>query len=140
MIADCDATYPDWLPGWTPPEVQNEWPSDLLDADHWTRGMFDDGVLAGFIALCASSEARGLAHVRIVVVHPSRWRQGIARRMLDAADAVMRERGFPAAQLWTPEGAPAEQLYRSLGWTQDGRRRWHDWLGLTVVGYEKRLA
>jgi hypothetical protein len=59
--------------------------------------------------------------------------------MLSAADEVMRERGFPAAHLWTPEGAPAEQLYTALGWTRDGRRRWHEWLGLTVVGYEKRL-
>ncbi len=140
LIAACDASYAEWLPGWTPPEVPNDWPEHLLDDDHWTRGVFDaDGLLAGFISL-HSSDVEGYAHVRVVLVHPSRWRQGIARRMLDAADEVMRARGFRAAQLWTPEGAPAERLYTALGWVRDGRRRWHEWLGLTVVGYEKPLT
>lgn len=139
LIADCDATYSDWLPGWRPPEVPNAWPSDLLDDDHWTRGVWIEDALAGFIALHSSWEKPRYAHVRIVMVHPSFWRRGIARGMLAAADDIMRARGFAAAHLWTPEGAPAERLYTALGWTRDGRRRWHDWLGLTVVGYEKPI-
>ena len=48
-------------------------------------------------------------------MHPSRWREGIAGAMLDAAEAAMAERGYVREQLWTPEGAPAERFYAARG-------------------------
>jgi hypothetical protein len=59
--------------------------------------------------------------------------------MLGLAEVEMRARGYARAVLWTPEGAPAERLYSALGWSRDGRRAWHDWVGLVVVGYAKDL-
>ena len=63
----------------------------------------------------------GLGHVSAVFVDPDHWRRGIARRMLDAAEAAMLAAGHDRAQLWTLEGSPAEQLYTALGWRRDGR-------------------
>jgi GNAT superfamily N-acetyltransferase len=81
----------------------------------------------------------GVAHVGAVFVSPEHWRRGIARRMLGLAEDEMRARGFTRAMLWTPDGAPAERLYAALGWERDGRRMWHDWVGVWVVGYSKTL-
>jgi len=83
---------------------------------------------------------RGVAHLSILFVHPSRWREGIAGAMLELAEAEMARRGFVREQLWTPEGAPAERFYAARGWARDGRRAWHTWVGLTVVGYGRELA
>ncbi len=47
----------------------------------------------------------------------------------------MRARGYVREQLWTPNGAPAEQFYLAQGWRLDGRREWHPWVGLEMVGY-----
>ena len=72
-------------------------------------------------------------------MHPSRWRQGIAGRLMALAEEEMRARGYVREQLWTPKGAPAEQFYVALGWGRDGRREWHPWAGLEMVGYAKAL-
>jgi len=56
-----------------------------------------------------------------------------------SAEAAMLERGCAREQLWTPEGAPAERFYAARGWERDGRRAWHPWVGLTVVGYARDL-
>jgi GNAT superfamily N-acetyltransferase len=142
LMSACDATYVAWLPaGWTPPEVPPAWPERFLDADRWSWVAVDRaGNVVAFTSFRPADGVRRLAHVGAMFVHPSRWRQGIATVMLERAEQAMRARGFGGARLWTPEGAPAERLYRALGWVRDGRREWHDWLGLTVVGYEKPLA
>ena len=80
-----------------------------------------------------------MAHVGLVFVHPSRWRQGIAGALLSLAEAEMVARGYVREQLWTPVGAPAEQFYAARGWERDGRREWHPWVGLEMVGYAQEL-
>ena len=60
--------------------------------------------------------------------------------MMGLAEAEMRARGYASERLWTPLGAPAEHFYRSQGWSLDGRREWHPWVGLEMVGYAKDLA
>jgi GNAT superfamily N-acetyltransferase len=152
LVRACDATYRDWLPSaWTPPEVGADWAARFGEPDHWSLVVADEAdAIAGFISFRpAYAEASpdghggvllpGVAHVGAVFVHPSYWRQGIAARMLARAEAAMRAAGYVRAVLWTPEGAPAERLYAAQGWERDGRRAWHDWVGLTVVGYAKRL-
>ena len=59
--------------------------------------------------------------------------------MMDRAEAEMVARGYTSAVLWTPDGAPAEQFYRSRGWARDGRSEWHPWVGLQMVGYARDL-
>jgi GNAT superfamily N-acetyltransferase len=141
LIATCEATFADWLPaGWAPPMVAPDWPDRFLEADRWSRAAFDPaGAAIAFVSFDPAERA-GFAHVGAVFVHPSRWRQGIAAELLESAEAEMHARDFTAAQLWTPDGAPAERFYRAQGWLRTERRLWHEWLGLTVVGYEKTLA
>jgi len=81
-----------------------------------------------------------VAHVGLVFVHPSRWRQGFAGRLMGLAEEEMRRRGYVREQLWTPNGAPAEKFYVAQGWRLDGRREWHAWVGLEMVGCSKALS
>ena len=103
------------------------------------RGAVEVGPELGLVERCEPERLDGVAHVGAVFVSPAYWRQGIARRMLGLAEDAMRARKFGSARLWTPEGAPAERLYSALGWERDGRRMWHDWVGVWVVGYSKAL-
>jgi GNAT superfamily N-acetyltransferase len=150
LVRACDATYRDWLPdGWTPPEVGADWSARFTDPDRWSVVIEDGGALVGFSSFRPAYDEAvpgapgpllpGVAHVGAVFVAPSHWRRGIAARMLGLAEVEMRARGYARAVLWTPEGAPAERLYSALGWSRDGRRAWHDWVGLVVVGYAKDL-
>jgi GNAT superfamily N-acetyltransferase len=150
LVRACDETYREWLPaGWTPPEVAADWAARFSDPDRWSVVVEDEGAVVGFTSFRqaydgvppaeAGPDLPGVAHVGAVFVAPSHWRRGIAARMLARAEDAMRERGFSRAILWTPDGAPAERLYTALGWARDGRRMWHDWVGVWVVGYAKAL-
>jgi GNAT superfamily N-acetyltransferase len=150
LVRACDATYREWLPaGWTPPEVGPDWAARFTDPERWSLVVEDAGSLVGFCSFRPAYEESvpgrlgplrpGVAHVGAGFVAPEHWRRGIASRMLARAGAEMRARGYSRAVLWTPEGAPAERLYSALGWKRDGRRAWHDWVGVVVVGYEIAL-
>jgi GNAT superfamily N-acetyltransferase len=150
LVRACDATYLDWAPaGWTPPEVGADWSARFGEPERWSVVTEDAGALVGFASFRPAFEEEapgksgglleGVAHVGAVFVAPTHWRRRIAARMLAAAEDEMRSRGYARAVLWTPDGAPAERLYVALGWQRDGRRAWHDWVGLVVVGYAKRL-
>jgi GNAT superfamily N-acetyltransferase len=135
----CDETYLEWTPpGWTPPIQPHGWAGRYL-----REGAFGLVVSEGpwLVASAAfRQEAPALAHVGMVLVHPSRWRRGIAGSLMDGLEAEMVARGYAREQLWTPEGAPAEAFYRARGWSLDGRREWHPWAGLQMVGYARALA
>ena len=135
----CDETYLDWAPpGWTVPIQPRGWADRYLKDDAYGLVAFDGSELVATAAF--RHEAPLLAHVGMVLVHPSRWRRGIAGSMMDRAEAEMLARGYEREQLWTPEGAPAEAFYRARGWERDGRREWHPWAGLQMVGYARALA
>jgi len=151
LVRRCDETVPEWLGREVPipPEAgeELEWELRFARSGAWIQvATDDDGTIAGVIAFAsgqASSADRtlvpGLAHVNAVFVDPVRWRRGIARQLLDAADTAMRTSGYDRAQLWTLEGSPAEQLYASLGWVRDGRRDVYTPMGLAIVAYSKTL-
>ena len=150
LVRACDETYRSWLPaGWSPPEVGADWAARFSEPGRWSVLVEDAGAVVGFASFRQAYEGvppadsgpalPGVAHVGAVFVAPSHWRRGIARRMLALAEDAMRARGFVRAVLWTPDGAPAERLYDSLGWALDGRRLWNDWVGVWVVGYAKTL-
>jgi GNAT superfamily N-acetyltransferase len=153
LVRACDETYREWAPaGWAPPIVSPGWAESFLDPDRWTQVRVDDsGMLFGAVAFRQAHEQPvpgpaegpqlpGVAHLSILFVHPSRWREGIAGAMLDDAEREMVARGFSREVLWTPEGAPAERFYVSRGWERDGRGAWHPWVGLRVVGYARDLT
>jgi GNAT superfamily N-acetyltransferase len=147
LVAACERTFRDWAPAcWTFPEVPPDWPRRVTAPGGWARCALDRvGAIVAFASFRSATrdEAPGPAgagaHVDALYVLPARWREGIAAAMLAYAEAAMRARGYGAAGLWTPEGAPAERFYAAQGWHRDGRAGWHPWLGLYMVGYAKRL-
>ncbi len=151
LVRRCDETVHAWagreVP--IPPEAgeELEWELRFARSGAWIQVAEDeDGTITGVLALAngqVSHEDRtlvpGLAHVNAVFVEPDHWRRGIARLLLDAADAAMRADGHDRAQLWTLEGSPAERLYTALGWARDGRRDVYAPMGLAIVAYVKTL-
>ena len=134
----CDETYLEWArPGWTVPVQPPRWTDRYLRGDAWAMLGWESDQLVASVAF--RSDSSDVAHVGQVLVHPSRWRQGIAARLMALAEEEMQARAYTREQLWTPKGAPAEQFYVALGWHLDGRREWHPWAGLEMVGYAKEL-
>ncbi len=77
--------------------------------------------LAGFLLARA---AAGEAEILSIGVAPELRRQGLARRLLEAALPALRERGAQRLFLEVAaDNAPALGLYRSAGLTEVGRRR-----------------
>jgi GNAT superfamily N-acetyltransferase len=151
LVRRCDETVRGWagreVP--IPPEAgeELEWELRFARSGAWVQVVEDtDSAIVGVVAFANGQVSRedrtlvpGLAHVSAVFVDPVHWRRGVARRMLDAADAAMRAAGYDRAQLWTLEGSPAEQLYATLGWARDGRRDVYPPMGLAIVAYIKAL-
>jgi GNAT superfamily N-acetyltransferase len=134
----CDETYLSWAPaGWTVPIAPRGWADRYLREDAFGLVAYEDAWLVASAAF--RHEAPGLAHVGLMLVHPSRWRRRIASSMLDRIEGEMRSRGYEREQLSTPAGAPAEHFYAARGWARDGRREWHPWAGLEMVGYARAL-
>jgi GNAT superfamily N-acetyltransferase len=137
----CDETYLAWAPaGWSVPEVPPDFATKYLTPSAWMRGAFDrSGTLVATVAFRVADHDAAVAHVGLVFVHPSRWRERIAATLLTLAESEMVARGFVREQLWTPDGAPAERFYTARGWSRDGRTEWHPWFGLQMVGYARDL-
>jgi GNAT superfamily N-acetyltransferase len=134
----CDETYVDWAPpGWTVPVAPPRWADRYLEDDAWGLLGWDGPELVASVAF--RSHTVEVAHLGQLLVHPARWRQGIAGRLMELAEEEMRSRGYARERLWTPNGAPAEKFYLARGWRLDGRREWHPWAGLEMVGYAKAL-
>ena len=134
----CDETYLEWAPpGWTVPVQPPHWADRYMEDDAWAMLGWESEQLVASVAF--RSHSSDVAHVGQVLVHPSRWRQGIAARLMALAEEEMRARGYTREQLWTPKGAPAERFYVALGWRLDGRREWHPWAGFEMVGYAREL-
>jgi GNAT superfamily N-acetyltransferase len=149
LVGRCDRTYLEWAPaGWRVPDLELDrprWEESWLAADRWSRGAMEPaGRLVAMVSWRPERDADsqvipGSAHVSALFVDPSRWREGIAAELMSTAEGAMRRSGNRRARLWTPEDAPARRFYEATGWKPDGRRSWHEPLGLPVVGYEKRI-
>jgi ribosomal protein S18 acetylase RimI-like enzyme len=150
LLRACDVSQRAWagdVPVPTLEEEALEWELRFARTSAWVQVAEEPhGRICGAVAFAAATAGRGsrelmpgTAHVSAVFVHPDFWRRGIARALLDAAEAAMREAGFDHAQLWTLEGSPAEHLYRALGWEHDGRREHYQPMGLDTVAYVKAL-
>jgi GNAT superfamily N-acetyltransferase len=152
LVVACDSSHRSWAGRDVPiPAIEAEeleWDLRFARTGAWIHVAEDEeeGRVCGVVAFAQAQVSRqdrtpvpGRAHVSAVFVAPDRWRRGIARTLLDAADAAMREQGYERAQLWTLEGSPAEQLYTALGWAPDGRRDVFPPMGLNIVAYVKTL-
>jgi GNAT superfamily N-acetyltransferase len=107
----------------------------------------DDGeqlVATAMLAYAPQPNAPHRAEVFKMVVHSSRRRQGLGRRLLEAVEAAARRAGRTLLVLDTESGSAGESLYRSCGWSEYGRLAGHS---LTPDGrlteatyFYKRLA
>jgi GNAT superfamily N-acetyltransferase len=111
-------------------------PFSTVDATAWWRSLLPDvaagrvlllgawaeGALVGTVQLHPSVMPNGRfrAEVAKLLVHRSARRQGIGRALMDAVEALARERGRTTLVLDTQTGSDAERLYRELGWTVAG--------------------
>jgi GNAT superfamily N-acetyltransferase len=151
LLRICDLTQRDWagpdVPVPSLMEEELEWELRFARAGAWVRVAEEaGGRLVGVVSYARATVSRqdrtpvdGLAHVNAVFVHPDRWRRGLARELLDAAEAAMRAQGYGRAQLWTLEGSPAERFYVARGWAPDGRRDHYAPMALDTVAYVKAL-
>lgn len=95
----------------------------LLDASYATLApllggfvWMDGGKLVGNVTLSPESGQRGLVAITNMAVHPDFRRQGIGRRLMEAALDEAGHRGARAVVLEVrTDGAAAQLLYRELG-------------------------
>jgi GNAT superfamily N-acetyltransferase len=86
-----------------------------------------DGV-CGFVAFNAHTGA-----VSRLYVDPRRWRAGVGRALLVAAEEGLRAAGVRRAWLNTEQRGPAVGFYLRCGWRRDGAPRVRDWHGARLV-------
>lgn len=85
-------------------------------------GAFEAGELVGTIQLNLEPRANGIhrAEIAKVMVPTSQRRKGIAKAMMEAAEAEALRLGRTTLVLDTLEGHAAVLLYQSLGWQTAG--------------------
>ena len=95
-------------------------------------GLFDgEELVAAAVAMPAKSDdgrsekaVPGLAHVSSVATCPTRWGEGLGRRVVRTVLSLCVRRGFARAQLWTQTGnLAAQRAYEREGFTRSGRER-----------------
>lgn len=101
-----------WFSPWTLNQIKEE-----IERS-WNRGMFEDGVLIGFIF--AREQDLGLEITNLGTRFENR-RQGVMKRLLDE---LLKMR--PRADIWLEvheKNTPAIRLYEKLGFKEIGRRK-----------------
>ncbi|AHC23552.2 MULTISPECIES: GNAT family N-acetyltransferase [Mycobacteriaceae] len=97
---------------------------------HVTTGLNRDADLAG------------AGEIWALYVDPSRWGQGVGRRLLTAGCAQLAQQGCEKAGLWVLSGnVRARRFYESAGWRFNGTERTDD-IGTDLVHevrYERNL-
>jgi GNAT superfamily N-acetyltransferase len=87
----------------------------------------------------ASSRPAEVAVVQMMFVAPERWGEGIGRKLVAAAPAEARVRGFERAQLWThADDERVRRLYEGHGFGRTGPRVAGE-SGEPIVLYERLL-
>jgi GNAT superfamily N-acetyltransferase len=86
----------------------------------------EDGRLLGSVAIAGLDGVT--AQLRWFLVHPEARGSGLGGRLLDAAVAFCRERGFRSLFLWTiSELKAAAHLYQRAGFTPTERKTHNIW-------------
>jgi acetyltransferase len=110
----------------SPGEADAFWRSCIAPVADGSRVLFvardDAGVIIGTGQLDLATRANGLHRAEILklMVRPSARRLGTARALMQALEDEARRLGRTTLHLDTVAGAPAEHLYRGLGWTLVG--------------------
>ena len=90
-----------------------------------------EGALVGYCSLVLPARDPDAdpqtGEVAAIYVAPGAFRGGIGTAMLDAALALMRDRGFSTATLWVlSENPRARAFYARHGFFEDGMAQWID--------------
>jgi len=107
------------------PEQAERWWRETIDRAH-DRARFlvvrERGTIVGTVQLHPSwaPNQPHQAGIAKLLVHRDHRRTGLATRLMDAAEQEARAAGFTLLVLDAKRGAPAELLYRRLGWTHAG--------------------
>jgi GNAT superfamily N-acetyltransferase len=82
----------------------------------------EDGRIVATTTLITGGPPNGRRRAEIakVLTHPSARKQGLASRLMAAAEAMARADGRRVLVLDTWTGSDAERLYRALGWSVAG--------------------
>ncbi len=98
-----------------------------------------DEVVGMALVTPASSRPAEVAVVQMMFVAPERWGEGIGRKLVAAALAEARVRGFERAQLWThADDERVRRLYEGHGFGRTGPRVAGE-SGEPIVLYERPL-
>lgn len=93
----------------------------------------EDGVVVGFAAVAASSDADSVGELHAINVDPDHWGHGVGRALIDEATRELAQLGFGRAVLWVlPANSRARRFYEAAGWKSDGVERTADVLGVTA--------
>ena len=100
--------------GWPVVDEQTSWE----DAQQiLTEAELSDGLPLGCVGL--KGTGKQWAEIKRLWVSPAARGLGVARRLMDAAEATARELSIPVLRLDTNRALPeAMQLYRASGWTE----------------------
>lgn len=92
-----------------------------------TRVAERDGGVRGFTIFGPSRDGDrgdGVGEIWVLFVHPSHWRQGVGRALVNRALTGLRERGFREATVWTlAESAGNVAFYEALSFRLDGAQQ-----------------
>lgn len=111
-----------FLPPLTLEEAEAYWAS-LPDPQTLLFVAEREGRIVGTVQaqLAARANGRHRAEIGKLLVHPDARRQGIARRLMVAAETALRADGRSLVILDTRDGDPSNALYRRLGYVEGGR-------------------
>jgi ribosomal protein S18 acetylase RimI-like enzyme len=109
----------------TEEEAEGYWRELLPDVNRGRREVLvarHAGSIAGSVQLVLEPRANGhhRAEVSKLIVHPEARRLGLARRLMQALEALARQRSRSLLLLDTNTDSPAELLYLSLGYQRLG--------------------
>ena len=131
----------------TPEEAASWWSTILAEVDSGRLTVLvarEDGEIVGTVQLRLASmpNQRHRADVAKLLVRRAWRRRGTARALMASVESLARELGRSLLVLDTMAGSAAENLYRSLGWTEVGSipdyAAWPDGkLGPTVIFYRR---
>ena len=107
-------------------EAENYWISiepSLKEGSRTLLVALIQGEVAGAIQLAFCGKKNGLhrADIEKLMVHTTYRRQGVARRLLDAAEALARDTGRTLLVLDTRTGDAASLLYQQCGYREAGK-------------------
>ncbi|MEH3130953.1 MAG: GNAT family N-acetyltransferase [Mycolicibacterium neoaurum] len=110
-------------------------------AGPFTQVAADGATICGHVTtgLSRDPDLAGAGEIWALYVDPSRWGEGIGRRLLAAGCIQLARQGCEKAGLWVLSGnVRARRFYESAGWRFDGTER-NDDIGADLV-HEVRYA